>query len=130
MGNNEDNTYEQLLKSIIDLTVESYRFKKVFERVLLKLETGEQARYLGQLAWFNKKIDDALLNCGLNIVNLESQKYDIGMAATPINIDEFDYNEILLVEQMIEPLIMSKNSIVKTGTMILGSVKWNMKRTM
>ena len=38
-------------------------------------------------------------------------------------IDEFEPDDKLFVEQIIEPIIMSENAVYKTGTVILGRVK-------
>ena len=120
MKKNEDKEKDLLIKSLVDITIESYRIVKIFEHILHKLDSREQVRVQGQLSWFNKKIDEIISNTKLEIINLEGQRYDVGMAATPLNIEEFDQNEDLLVQQMIEPIIMSEGSIIKTGTMILG----------
>ena len=59
----------------------------------------------------------------LKIVNVEGQIYDPGMAATPLNLDEFATAENLVVEQMVEPIIMGAEGIVRTGTVILRRVE-------
>jgi hypothetical protein len=41
------------------------------------------------------------------------------MAATPLNIEEFDAKDALMVDQMLEPIIMGKDGLVKTGTVTL-----------
>lgn len=114
---------EALVKSLIDIASESYRFKKVFEKILLKLDAGEQKRYLSQYSWFSKKIDDALENVEFRIINLEGQLFDVGMAAMPINLDDFSVDDILYVEQMLEPIIMNKDIVIKTGTILLGRLE-------
>jgi hypothetical protein len=45
------------------------------------------------------------------------------MAATPLNIEEFDTNDALMVDQMLEPIIMGKDGLVKAGTVILRKVE-------
>jgi len=112
-----------LTKSILDMAVESWRFGKVFDRILMKLDAGEQSKYKGQFRWFIKKIEEALEQAGFRISNVEGQLFDPGIAATPLNIDEFDTNDSLIVDQMIEPIIMGKEGLVKTGTVILRKVK-------
>jgi hypothetical protein len=111
-----------LRQALIDIAVESWRFRQVFERAMSKLDAGDSARYISQYLWFDKKVDAALKNAGLRIVNIEGQCYDIGMAATPLNVDDFEPEDRLFVEQMVEPIIMDGDSIVKTGTVILGRV--------
>ena len=60
---------------------------------------------------------------GLKIVNVDGQLYDPGMAVTPLNIEDFETDDILYVEQTMEPIIMQENAVVKTGTVILGRVQ-------
>ena len=44
------------------------------------------------------------------------------MAVTPLNIDEFDENDKLYIQQIIEPIIMRDDEIIKPGTVVLGRV--------
>ncbi len=115
-----DNVIKQLRKSIIEMAVESWRFRSVFEKAISKLDAGESSRYVSQLNWFIKKTAAALENVGLRLVNVEGKEYDIGMAVTPLNMDDFDEHDCLFVDRMIEPIIMDAESVFKMGTVILG----------
>jgi hypothetical protein len=108
--------------AVISIAVESWRFGRVVDRLLLKLDAGEQNRYKSQFRWFIKKVEEALEQSDLRIVNVEGHPYDPGMAATPLNIEEFDANDALMVDQMIEPIIMGKEGLIKTGTVTLRKV--------
>ena len=114
---------EEFRKAIVDMAVEAWRFRRVFDKAMSKLEAGESSRYIGQLNWFIKKVEAALKTAGLRIVNVEGRPYDIGMALTPLNIDDFEPEDQLLVEQLIEPIIMDDEKVVKTGTAILGRME-------
>jgi hypothetical protein len=114
---------EALIRSLVSMAVESWRIGKVFERMLFKLDPGEQNRYQGQFRWFHKKIVEALAEADLEIVNLEGQPFDPGMAATPLNLDEFENDAVLVVDQMLEPVIMGKDQLVKLGTVTLKRVE-------
>ena len=118
----EERTPTPLSQVVINMAVESWRFGRVFERVLLKLDAGEQNRFRSQFRWFSKKVDEALSEAGLHIVNVEGQPFDPGTAATPLNIEDFGGNDTLIVDQMIEPIIMGKDGLVRTGTVILRKV--------
>ncbi len=122
--NPEQNTkpLEAMRDSIINMAVESWRFSRVFERLLLKLDAGEQNRYKSQFRWFLKKVEEALEQAELRIVNVEGHIFDPGIAATPLNIEEFDSTDTLVVDQMLEPIIMGKEGLIKTGTVILKRV--------
>lgn len=105
--------------AVISMAVESWRLGRVFDRMLLKLNAGDQSRYKGQFRWFIKKVEEALEQAGLRIVNVEGHAFDPGMAATPLNIGEFDAGDALIVEQMLEPIIMGKEGLIKSGTVTL-----------
>jgi len=113
---------ETMKQSVINMAVESWRFGRVFDRLLLKLDAGEQNRYKSQFRWFIKKVEEALEQADLRIVNVEGHPFDPGMAATPLNIEEFEAKDALVVDQMLEPIIMGKEGLVKTGTVTLRKV--------
>jgi hypothetical protein len=117
-----DVSPEVLKETVINMAVESWRFGRVFDRLLTKLDAGEHKRYQNQFRWFLKKVEESLAQSGLRIVNVEGHPFDPGMAATPINIEEFDENDSLMVDQMLEPIIMSNEGLVKTGTVALRKV--------
>ena len=101
------------------MATESWRFSKAYCRVVSKLDAGEQNRYVSQYRYFIKQLEDSLSSAGYTLVNIEGQIFDPGMAATPINIEDFAPDDIIVVEQMLEPIIMSDNGLVKMGTVIL-----------
>ena len=84
------------------------------------MELDEQSKYSSQFAWFSKKVLKAIDEANLRIVDVNGQLYDPGMAVTPLNIEDFETNDILYIKQMMEPIIMNGDTVVKTGTVILG----------
>ena len=97
-----------------------FRFQHVFAKAISKLDIEEQNKYSSQFAWFSKKVIKAIDDAGLRIVNVDGQLYDPGMAVTPLNIEDFETDDILYIAQTMEPIIMQENTVVKTGTVILG----------
>lgn len=114
---------EQLEQSLIDVAVESWRFSRLFVRVVNKLDAGETGRYQNQLRYFLKKVDENLEANGLKLVNVEGLPYETGMAATALNLEEFGPEDQLLVDQMVEPIIMGPNGLRKEGTVMLRKVQ-------
>jgi hypothetical protein len=114
---------ESIRAAVVNMAIESWRFAKVFDRLLLKLDAGEQNRYQSQFRWFIKKVEDALAQAELRIVNVEGHPFDPGMAATPLNIEEFNPEDSLMVDQMIEPIIMGEEGLVKNGIVTLKKVE-------
>ena len=117
----ERNMYnEQLEQAIVDMAVEAWRFRRVFNKAMSKLDAGESTRYLSQFNWFVRKVQEALEKANMRIFNIEGQEYDPGQAVVPMNIDDFEEEDILYVDQLIEPIIMKDDRVVKTGSAILG----------
>ena len=88
-----------------------------------KLDAGEAGRYVNQLRYFQKKVEQNLDAAGLKLVNVEGHVFDPGMAASPLNIEDFGPEEALLVDQMVEPIIMGPDGLKKQGTVMLRKVK-------
>lgn len=117
-------TPEILRDTMIDIVVESWRFVRVFDHLLLKLDAGEHKQYKSRRDWFRKSVNDSLEQVNLKIVNIEGRPFDPGMAVTPLNIEEFDAaKDELVVDDMIEPIIMDEEgSVVRRGTVTLRKV--------
>lgn len=113
---------EGLTKSLLDVVVESWRFSRLFDRLLTKLDAGEQGRYRGQFRWFQRKLEESLADAEMRIVNVEGQPFDPGVAATPLNIEEFEPDDSLIVDQMLEPIIMGPDGVLRAGTVTLRKV--------
>jgi hypothetical protein len=114
---------ERLERSLIEMAVESWRFSRLFARIVSKLDAGEGSRYVNQLRYFQKKVEESLDGSGLKLVNVEGQQFDPGMAASAINIGDFGPDDLLLVEQMVEPIIMGPDGLRRQGTVMLRKVQ-------
>lgn len=105
--------------SLIEVAVETWRFSRLFARVLNKLDAGDQGRYANQLRYFQKKVEEQLESAGLKLVSVEGQPFDPGIAASAVNLGDFGPDETLLVEQMVEPIIMGTDGLRRPGTVIV-----------
>ena len=112
--------YGRLKDNLVVIAGELHRFKGVFAKAISKLDIDEQNKYSSQFQWFSKKVTKALDDAGIRVVTLDGQLYDPGMAVTPLNIEDFEADDILYVAQTMEPIIMQDNAVIKTGSVILG----------
>ena len=119
---NSDKTPEQLCKPLIDIAVESWRFARLFARILTKLDAGESTKYANQYRYYLKRLEESLESAGMRLVNLEGLPYDPGMAASPLNVGDFGPEDRLIVDQMVEPVIMGQDGLVRSGTVTLRKV--------
>ncbi|MCY4467232.1 MAG: hypothetical protein OXC08_00810 [Thiotrichales bacterium] len=113
---------DAMTNTVLDLAVEAWRFGRAIDRLLVKLGEGEQRRHQRQLRWFQKKVQESLDAVEMRIVSLQGEAFDTGMAATPLNIDEFSSDDMLVVDQMLEPIVMGPDGVVRTGTVTLKKV--------
>lgn len=112
-----------LEQSLIDLAIDGWRFARIFGKVVGKLDVGESGRYLNQARYFQKKVEEALDANGLKLVNVEGHPYDAGMAASALNLGDFGPDDVLVVDQMVEPIIMGPTGLRKQGTVMLRKVE-------
>ncbi|MDR1873788.1 MAG: hypothetical protein LBQ90_02080 [Synergistaceae bacterium] len=101
--------------------MESWRFVRDFDQMLSKqMGVNEQVPYRNKMRWFLKQIERSLDIANIQMLNLEGQVFDVGMAVHPLNSEEFDANDVLIVDRMIEPLLMGREgTVLKMGTVTL-----------
>jgi hypothetical protein len=104
---------------MVELAIESWRFQKLFGRALAKLDAGESSRFANQHRYFIRKIDECLESIGFHLVNLEGQTYEHGSAVSALNIADFKAEDHLVVDQMIEPVVMGKEGLLRSRTVVL-----------
>ena len=116
---NDQENADQLEQTLIDVAVESWRFSRLSGRLVTKLEPTDAARYVNQIRYFLKKVEEGLEASGLKLVNLEGQPFDPGMAASALNMEDFGPDDALTVEQMVEPIVMGPEGLKRQGTVLL-----------
>ena len=119
MNAHDSGRTEALEQSLIEVAVETWRFTRLFTRVLGKLDAGEQARYASQLRYFQKKVDEQLEVAGLKLVSVEGQPFDSGIAAAAVNLADFGPEDTLLIEQMVEAIVIGSEGLKRSGTVLL-----------
>ena len=118
-----ESSIEKHKDAVISLAIESWRLAKVFERTITQLNVDKPRRYISQIEWFVKKAEESLEDVGLRIVNVEGHSYDPGMAATPVNIEDFDIDDSLKVNLMVEPIIMEGSVLMRRGKVFLRRIE-------
>ena len=108
-----------LEKTLIDMAIEGWRFAKLFARMMSKLDAGEATRYMSQLRYYIEKLESSLEEAGMRMVNLEGQLYDPGMAVTTLNSADFGPDDQLMIDQMLEPIIMGNEGLLRSGKILL-----------
>lgn len=106
---------------IVELIVEEFRFLKSYTSLMGKVLKDELPKYLSAYNYHVNKINEILAKKNYKIVELEGKKYDDGLSVNPLNIEDFGKEDILVIDQVLEPLIISSldGKIIKSGTVML-----------
>lgn len=109
------------MDDLVTVSVETWKFIRLFQRAVAKLDPSEQSKFMGQARYLQKKIDSLLESRSIRLQSLEGLPFEPGLAATPLNLDEFgSTHQSLLIVQMIEPVVMGPSGVLRTGTYVLG----------
>ncbi|MFA6935858.1 MAG: hypothetical protein WCQ75_00785 [Bacilli bacterium] len=115
---------EDISNIVIDLIVEEYRFMKSYKSLINKLLSDKSQKYLSTYNFHCDKLNEIMNSHNIKYVELEGMKYDDGLSVNPLNIEDFEKNDELIIEQVIEPLLVTKDEgkILKSGTVILAKI--------
>lgn len=110
------------LKTISEVLIEDFRFTRSFRSAVDKLFAEEKKKYESAYNFHRIKMEEFAKIFNLRMIFFDGKEYDDGMPVTPLNIGEFGKDDILIVQQTIEPTILTLDgSIVKVGTVILST---------
>lgn len=118
---NSLNIDENNLSTVADFLVEDFRFTHSYLSILDKLFLEEKKRYEAAYNFHMKKVTDLARKYNLKMAIYKSgDLYDDGFPIVPLNADEFEKDDILCIEQMIEPIILTiDGKVIRQGTAIL-----------
>ena len=108
-------------QAMADLATESWRLDQSVQRAAVHMDPMEANRFLNQYEWYRRVLRTALAEAGLRVVDVTGETYQVGMAVTPLNLEDFpDDPEIRFrIVQTVEPIVMERGRVRKTGTVML-----------
>lgn len=96
------------LATIAELIVEDYRFRRSYLSILDKLFVEERKKYESAYAFHANKILELSEKFDLRIVCFDGKEYDEGLPVSPLNADEFNIEDNLIIKQTVEPTRLSR----------------------
>ncbi len=108
-------------QALVDFAAEHWKLTRTVERCVPGMDPMDADRFLNHFEWYQRKTWAVLEEAGLILVDLTGQEYHPGMAATPLNLEDFpDWpGARFRVGQMVEPIVMERGRIRKAGTVML-----------
>lgn len=118
---NSSNKNMEELGVVADFLIEDFRFSRSYLSVLDKLFLEERKRYESAYNFHATKVEELANKFNLKLaVYKNGDLYDDGYPITPLNADEFEKEDVLYIEQMIEPIILTTDGkVIRQGTAIL-----------
>jgi len=110
------------VESLINVSIEGWRFARAYTRAVSKLDASHQSKYLSPLNYFLKQIEDNLKLFGVSLVAFEGQPFDPGLPIKAINLSDFTNDDRLIVDMMLEPVVMGKSGLLRMGSALLKRV--------
>ena len=110
-------------QALADLAAESWRLEKQVQRAVGGMDPMDADRFLNQFEWYMRKVVAVLEENGLRTVDLTGEEYSVGMAVTPLNLEDFPDGDGMRfrIGQMVEPIVMENGRVRKTGTVMLAA---------
>ena len=108
-------------QALADLAAESWRLERQVQRAVGGMDPMEADRFLNQFEWYMRKVGAVLEENGLRTVDLTGEEYSVGLAVTPLNLEDFPEGSGMRfrIAQMVEPIVMENGLVRKTGTVML-----------
>ena len=76
-------------QAMADLATESWRLDQSVQRAAVHMDPMEANRFLNQYEWYRRVLRTALAEAGLRVVDVTGEPYQVGMAGTPLNLEDF-----------------------------------------
>lgn len=108
-------------RALVELAAESWRLDQAVANALMAMEPFEAERFANQYAWYRRIVADVLDEVGLRAVDLTGRDYDVGMAVSPLNLEDVASPDGAgcRIAQMVEPIVMEGAAVRKTGSVML-----------
>lgn len=101
---------------LLRVATESWRFSRSFVGLVKTLDPKDQNRHLASVRFFQRQLTEAIRELGYEFAEIEGQRFDPGLPITVLNLSEFEAGDVLMIDQVLEPVILRDGAVVKTGT--------------
>jgi hypothetical protein len=104
---------------LAELTVECWRLLRLVERLIRDQPADRQAPARAQARYVRGRLDAILGARGIQLIAHDGETYGPGLPVTIANADELHRSEGLLVEETLEPTLVTDGRVVAMGKVVL-----------
>ena len=105
--------------ALLLLAVEWWKASRRLTRLVAQMAPDRVERERAQGTYAFRRIDAALAALDLRLADHDGQAYSPALPAEPVNPEDFDTDEGLVVADTIEPTILAGGRIVQRGKVVL-----------
>ena len=105
---------------IVDFLIEDFRFSRSYISAVDRLFPEEKKKFESSFAFHRDRMDELAKRFNAYVKTYDGFDYIEGLPVTPLNADDFESSDDLIVAQTIEPTIL--NSVghpIRQGTVLL-----------
>ena len=110
---------DKIINSFATLAGDYWRLLRSYERLIAESSPENHNRLKSNYRNAERRLSSAINDHDIKIISYEGKDYTPNLAVTVVNGDEFDDNEELIINQMIEPIIMLGDRVLSMGKVIL-----------
>ena len=113
---------EKNFESIVDLIVESWRLNRFTKNLAEKIDDPKiKKRAINQVKRFEKCFQTTLETLNLKEIDFTGEIFETGLPVLPINLGDFNADDILIIDKMFEPTIkiVDTSKIIRKGAAVL-----------
>lgn len=115
----EEHQTTECLGAIAELTVECWRLLRLTERLIQDQPAGRQAGARAQARYVRGRLDAILAARDIGLIAYDGEPYGPGLPVTIANADELHRSEGLVVQETLEPTLVTDGRVVAMGKVIL-----------
>jgi hypothetical protein len=104
------------------LLVDYWKLARGAAKAVGKLPEGDAKRLASQVRYASRQLDLASSKFGLRVVEFEGSTFEVGMAASADNIDDFNSEAALVVDRTIEPAVVKGMRVVRAGRVLVKEI--------
>lgn len=105
--------------AVLLLATEWWKSTRRLLRLTLEAAPGRMERERAQATYAGRRIAAALAALGLRLADHDGQPYSPGMPAEPVNPEDFETEEGLVVADTLEPTVLLEGRILVRGKVVL-----------
>lgn len=101
------------------LAAEWFKTARRLSRLTQEVAPARLERERAQLAYSHRRVEEALEKCGIRLVTYDGTPFSTQIPAEPVNHEDFDTDENLVVSETIEPTVIFDGRILARGLVVL-----------